>query len=603
MYFPNRDKSIPSEESHLYQGWFSYLRHELRTPVNAILGYSEMIIEDLEVLESRESLEILIDVNRFGKRILYLINTLLITDDLEADVIQSKVEELPELIQAELHPPLKTLLYSIELLLQKPELEDFTGDLDKIRYASQELLAKTRNILDLSDPEIQDYLGDKNWSIDPLISDSIKISDEVDNQISNQISNEVNDEGSNEVNTGESLESLDEKPASDRILVVDDNEHNCDLLVRKLGKLGYKVEAVFNGIEAINRLSKRTFDLVLLDIRMPYMNGHEVLQNMRANPLWRHIPVIMISANHELEDAVACIEQGAMDCLSKPFNSVLLKARIQSCLDNKHLHDQQILYLNRLAKANQQITSLNDRLGLDNIRLHELNDQLNDEIKRRQKIEEDLLKEKAKSEELLLNVLPGLIAEQLKKRSGSIANRFDNVTVLFADIANFTQLADNISALELVSILNRIFSCFDRLTDRYGLEKIKTIGDSYLVVGGLPIPRGDHAIAIANLALDMQQEIKNFHRWDGEPFEIRIGINTGQVVAGVIGLKKFIYDLWGDAVNVASRMESQGIIGEIQVSTATYQLLKQDYVFEPRGEIQIKGKGDMFTYLLKERKI
>jgi len=585
MYLPNRDNSIPSEESHLYQGWFSYLRHELRTPVNAILGYSEMIIEDLEVLESRESLEVLIDINRFGKRILYLINTLLITDDLEAEVIQSKVEELPELIQAELHPPLKTLLYSVELLLQKPELEDFVGDLDKIRYASQELLAKTRNILDLSDPEVNEYLGNKSGSNEPPVNDSIKITEE-----------EVN----NEVNTDESLEG---NSISDRILVVDDNEHNCDLLVRKLGKLGYKVEAVFNGRDAINRLEQSTFDLVLLDIRMPYMNGHEVLQNMKANPLWRHIPVIMISANHELEDAVACIEQGAMDCLSKPFNSVLLKARIQSCLENKHLHDQQVLYLNRLAKANQQITSLNDRLGLDNIRLHELNDQLNDEIKRRQKIEEDLLKEKAKSEELLLNVLPELIAEQLKKRSGSIANRFDNVTVLFADLANFTQLADNISALELVNILNRIFSCFDRLTDRYGLEKIKTIGDSYLVVGGLPIPRADHASAIANLALDMQQEIKSFYRWNGEPFEMRIGINTGQVVAGVIGLKKFIYDLWGDAVNVASRMESQGIIGEIQVSATTYKLLKQDYVFEARGEIPIKGKGDMFTYLLKGRKI
>ncbi len=585
MHVSAHENSPQSQDGQLYQGWFSYLRHELRTPVNAILGYSEMIIEDLEVLESRESLEILIDINRFGKRILYLINTLLITDDLDLDAIQGKVQQLPDSIQSELHPPLNALLYSVELLLEKPELADFAGDLDKIRYASEELLTKTRNIVDFSDPEIDEYLETKNWLIDQSINTQVGLD-------SAKMTTETNATSSVD-------ENLMSGRISGRILVVDDNENNCDLLMRKLGKLGYRVEAAFNGREAINRLGKSIFDLVLLDIRMPYMNGHEVLQNMKAHPLWRHIPVIMISANHELEDAVACIEQGAVDCLSKPFNSVLLKARIQSCLENKHLHDQQVLYLSQLARANQQITSLNDRLGLDNIRLHELNEQLNDEIERRQKMEEDLRREKSKSEELLLNILPELIAEQLKKRSGAIANRFDEVTILFADIANFTQLADHISALELVSLLNRIFSCFDRLTERYGLEKIKTIGDSYLVVGGLPIPRADHAIAIANLALDMQQEIKKFYRWDGEPFEMRIGINTGQVVAGVIGLKKFIYDLWGDAVNVASRMESQGIIGEIQVSTPTYQLLKEDYVFEPRGEISIKGKGDMFTYLLK----
>jgi class 3 adenylate cyclase/CheY-like chemotaxis protein len=585
MHVSAHENSPQSQDGQLYQGWFSYLRHELRTPVNAILGYSEMIIEDLEVLESRESLEILIDINRFGKRILYLINTLLITDDLDLEAIQGKVQQLPDSIQSELHPPLNALLYSVELLLEKPELADFAGDLDKIRYASEELLTKTRNIVDFSDPEIDEYLETKNWLIDQSINTQVGLD-------SAKMTTETNATSSVD-------ENLMSGRISGRILVVDDNENNCDLLMRKLGKLGYRVEAAFNGREAINRLGKSIFDLVLLDIRMPYMNGHEVLQNMKAHPVWRHIPVIMISANHELEDAVACIEQGAVDCLSKPFNSVLLKARIQSCLENKHLHDQQVLYLSQLARANQQITSLNDRLGLDNIRLHELNEQLNDEIERRQKMEEDLRREKSKSEELLLNILPELIAEQLKKRSGAIANRFDEVTILFADIANFTQLADHISALELVSLLNRIFSCFDRLTERYGLEKIKTIGDSYLVVGGLPIPRADHAIAIANLALDMQQEIKKFYRWDGEPFEMRIGINTGQVVAGVIGLKKFIYDLWGDAVNVASRMESQGIIGEIQVSTPTYQLLKENYVFEPRGEISIKGKGDMFTYLLK----
>jgi class 3 adenylate cyclase/CheY-like chemotaxis protein len=383
--------------------------------------------------------------------------------------------------------------------------------------------------------------------------------------------------------------------------VVDDNEQNCHLLMRKLSREGYNVHIALSGEDALTMLGRSAYDLVLLDIRMPTMSGHEVLYRIKCHSQWRHIPVIMISATDELEDAVSCIEQGAVDCLSKPFNSVLLKARVEACLKYKRLQDQQNLYLTRLAKANEEITSLNDQLQMDNICLQELNDQLNDEISRRQQIEEDLRCEKEKSEELLLNILPELIAEQLKKRRVAIANRFDDVTILFADIANFTELADKVSAIDLVNLLNQIFSSFDRLTERYGLEKIKTIGDSYLVVGGLPIPRPDHAQAIADLALAMQKEIKKFKRWDGEPFQIRIGINTGQVVAGVIGLRKFIYDLWGDAVNVASRMESQGVVGKIQVTQTTYDRLKHRYSFSPRGSIAVKGKGDMPTYFLEER--
>lgn len=234
------------------------------------------------------------------------------------------------------------------------------------------------------------------------------------------------------------------------------------------------------------------------------------------------------------------------------------------------------------------------------------------EAQERRRAEESLRVEQKKSERLLLNVLPQEIAERLKsvqlktkvhlKTSGTIiADSFEEVTVLFADIVDFTEYAASISASELVNVLNEIFSEFDHLVEQYDLEKIKTIGDSYMVVGGLPVPSKDHAEAIAEMALQMQTVIQKFKRSDGSDFSLRIGIHTGHAIAGVIGTKKFIYDLWGDTVNVASRMESYGIAGCIQVTEATYQLLKNKYQLEQRSAINIKGKGEMITYLLKGR--
>lgn len=224
------------------------------------------------------------------------------------------------------------------------------------------------------------------------------------------------------------------------------------------------------------------------------------------------------------------------------------------------------------------------------------------DITARKQTELALKMEQRKSDLLLLNILPEPIAERLKQNDkASIAEQFDNVTVLFADLVGFTHLSTQMSPTELVNLLNKIFSAFDLLVEKYGLEKIKTIGDAYMVVGGLPMPRPDHGEAIANIALDMLTEIARFNQENNQSFNIRVGIHTGSVVAGVIGLKKFIYDLWGDAVNTASRMESHSVTGRIQVSDATYQILRDKYLFEPRGTISVKGKGEMMTYFLNGR--
>ena len=221
--------------------------------------------------------------------------------------------------------------------------------------------------------------------------------------------------------------------------------------------------------------------------------------------------------------------------------------------------------------------------------------------RKRLRAEKSLRLQQEKTEMLLLNVLPQAIASRLKQGDESIADNFAEVTVLFADIVGFTEISSRIEPQEVVSLLNQVFSAFDYLAEIHGLEKIKTVGDAYMVVGGLPDPRVDHIEAVLDMALDMRIAISKVSQEIGEDCQIRIGVNTGPVVAGVIGIKKFIYDIWGDTVNVASRMESQGISGEIQVTAEIYNKVHHKYKFQERGLIPVKGKGDMLVYLLSSK--
>lgn len=204
----------------------------------------------------------------------------------------------------------------------------------------------------------------------------------------------------------------------------------------------------------------------------------------------------------------------------------------------------------------------------------------------------------AESERLLLNVLPEPVAARLKQGEGVIADAFAGVTVVFADIVGFTPLSERMPAADVVALLDRVFAGWDALVAHHGVEKIKTIGDAYMAAGGIPSPRADHAEAIADLALAMRPEMARCLAGTGSALEVRIGIDTGPVVAGVIGRAKFIYDLWGDTVNTASRMESHALPGTIQVTERTYLRLRDRYAFEPRGTINVKGKGLMPCYQL-----
>ncbi|MEG3863240.1 adenylate/guanylate cyclase domain-containing protein [Microcoleus sp. herbarium12] len=365
------------------------------------------------------------------------------------------------------------------------------------------------------------------------------------------------------------------------ILIVDDTPDNVRLLSTILTEQGYQVRKALNGKRALATVQEFPPNLILLDVMMPEMNGYELCAQLKASPETSCIPVIFLSALDDVLDKVKAFDVGAVDYITKPFQGKEVLARVANQLT---IQSQQKL----LQEQTKQLEQLVERLQ--------------NEIQERRLVELALRVAQKKSDDLLLNILPAAIVENLKKGESYPAERFESATVLFADLVDFTSLAARISPLELVDFLNKIFSKFDELTEKHNLEKIKTIGDAYMVVGGLPVAMADHAEAIANMALDMQEAIADFKMDTGEPFQIRIGIHTGPVVAGVIGTKKFIYDLWGDTVNVASRMESQGLSGSIQVTAAVYEQLKDRYLFEERGAIPVKGKGDTIVYWLKAKK-
>jgi guanylate cyclase len=219
-------------------------------------------------------------------------------------------------------------------------------------------------------------------------------------------------------------------------------------------------------------------------------------------------------------------------------------------------------------------------------------------VKQRREALDALRLEQEKSENLLLNILPRPIAERLKEQPQTIADQFVSASVLFADVVDFTRQVEHLPPTQVVGMLDQLFGHFDMLVEKHGLEKIKTIGDSYMAAAGIPTPRTDHAQALALLALEMQEAVRSPETCGPLGLELRIGISSGPVVAGVIGRKRFLYDLWGDAVNMASRMESHGTAGRIQVSEAAYELLRDEFEFERRGRVAVKGKGELDTWYL-----
>jgi adenylate cyclase len=351
-----------------------------------------------------------------------------------------------------------------------------------------------------------------------------------------------------------------------KVLVVDDQEANVLLLEQMLRAGGYtSVTSTKNPREVCGLHLKNRYDLILLDLHMPGMDGFQVMEGLKELETGGYLPVLVITA--QPDQKVRALKAGARDFVTKPFELSEVLIRVYNMLEVRLLHQET------------------------------------------RKLYEQVVAEQKVSERLLLNVLPQSIAERLKGRpevaadtfTEVIADSYAEVTVLFADIVGFTHFSKGVSPEVLVDVLNDIFNRFDRIADARGLEKIKTIGDAYMAAAGLPVPVADHTLRVAHTALDMIDAMKQFNQQSPHKLQVRVGIDTGAVVAGVIGKRKFLYDLWGDVVNTASRMESHGVAGRVQVTDSTRQRLSAPFLFEERGAIDVKGIGEMRTWFLSGR--
>jgi len=331
-----------------------------------------------------------------------------------------------------------------------------------------------------------------------------------------------------------------------RILVVDDTPANLQALSATLKEKGYQISVATNGQQALEAVARVRPDLILLDVVMPEMDGFEACRRLKSSDATNDIPIIFLTARAESEDIVKGFELGAVDYVPKPFNAPELLARVNTHLTMDRLHRE--------------------------------------------------------NERLLLSILPASIATRLKSGDAGIADHYPEVSVLFADIVGFTVLSGGMSPKPLVSMLDDLFTEFDELAHRHRVEKIKTIGDCYMAVCGVPDSRPDHAAALADMALEMLDCLNEFNQSRSTTLHIRIGLNTGPVVAGVIGRSKFIYDLWGDTVNTASRMESTGLPDHIQITEEMQRVLAPQFELAERGEVDVKGKGRLRAWFLLGRR-
>jgi adenylate cyclase len=330
------------------------------------------------------------------------------------------------------------------------------------------------------------------------------------------------------------------------ILVVDDNEDNRYTLIMRLRREGWEtiVEAQ-TGRQALDRLAERRFDLVLLDIMMPEMNGYEVLGQIKSDMALRDVPVIMISAVDEIDSVVRCVELGAEDYLLKPFNAVLLRARISACLEKKKLRDHEACYLVRLEA------------------------------------------ERRRADDLLHAVLPASAVQELKANSTVRPRRYEDVAVLFCDVADFTAYCERNPPEQVVAELQALSERFEEIADQHGLEKIKTVGDAFLATAGLLRRAEDPVLAAVRCGLGMVEAARS-----QSPFwKVRVGIHQGTVVAGIIGRRQFQFDLWGDTVNTAARIVAQAPVDTVVMSASTWLAVRSRCRGRSHGLVEIKGKG------------
>ena len=520
--------------------YLSILRHELRTPINHIIGYAELLLEEAADAGSEAGVPDLENIREAGNHLLIYINTILDPAQLAAGTTDE------DEINRNLRTPLNTILGYSELLQEEATeqgLAEFIPDLQKIHTAGINLLDRVNTLIDLARLEFTIGAADGSEHSSETQSNDAQA---VARQIS-QTAGTVGGLASSASDRSEKNGVASDENEPGRLLVVDDNEMNRDMLSRRLKRLGYSVEEASSGVLALELLREKAFDLVMLDILMPEMDGFEVLAALKADSALRSVPVIVLSAMDELKSAVTCIEMGAEDYLPKPFNPVLLRARTSACLEKKRFHDQEVHYL-------QQIDA-----------------------------------ERKRADELLHVILPAEIVDELKTANAVRPRRHEHVAMMFCDVVSFTQFCDGHEADEVVAPLQQLVESFEEITVDHDLQKIKTIGDAFMAAAGLlkPLPNPVLSCVQAGIAMvNAAGELPS--KWS-----VRVGIHVGPLVAGVIGKRQYLYDVWGDTVNMAARMESHGVADAVVLSSAAWREVSDWCWGTSLGVITVKGKGDV----------
>ena len=516
-------------------------RHDLRNPLGEAMGFAEILVEEAEELEFTDLVPDLQRIHDSAAETLTGLNRDLTADNLRQDptIVEALIAGI-----ATFAIEITDKVGALETACARLEGCEFHEDLQRIRDAAVRLADRAPALLrDL----LADDAGGESFAEE--CAETVMLS---------RADIEREDEHRP---TGETVffhrpsTSDDSATSSGTILVVDDTEANRALLTRRLTRQGFNVAVAEDGARALELLERKPFDIVLLDILMPGMDGHQVLLSIKTSPTLRHLPVIMISGLDDLENLVRCIENGAEDYLTKPFDPVLLRARIGACLEKKRLRDRE---LEHLAEIDQQ---------------------------------------RRRADELLHVILPPEIATELKETNRVQPRSHPDVAVLFADVTGFTDYSGRNPPETVVANLQQLIARFEAISERLGLEKIKTIGDAYMATAGLLKPVENPVLNAAEAALEMCAAARDL----ACDWRVHVGIHVGPVVAGVIGDRKYHFDIWGDTVNTASRVADLAGEEGVLLSEAAWRRVENSCAGEAAGQFAAKGKGEIQVFRVLRR--
>jgi class 3 adenylate cyclase len=490
------------------------LKDEVLAPLNAIIALSGMLLEDTREAAPKPFVEDLRKIHEAGQKLIVLVQ-----DALQpASFVEAGPEFEPTRPHGKMRHDILNLLNPIinycDMWLEDAEelfLQGFAGDLRTIRSYGERCAERIDRLFAARTPPGPDASSPEGcWEWENL-----------------------------------NVARLAVEPG--RLLIVDDNEVNRDILTRWLRKQGHTVTAAVSGPQALTLLQATPVDLLLLDLVMPEMTGFQVLQRLRATGDLGRLPVIMISALEDVDGVARCIELGAEDYLTKPFNPVLLQARIGACLEKKRLRDREALHLQQIEQERQR------------------------------------------ADDLLHVIFPAEIVAELKATQAVKPRRRENVAVLFADLVGFTPYCDGHPPETVLADLQKLVECWEDMAVRHEVEKIKTIGDAFMAASGLLKANINPVLACVRCGLEMLEAVRRLT----PAWNLRVGIHAGQVVAGVMGRRQYLFDLWGDTVNTAARMESHGRAGAITLSGDAWRQIANCCRGESLGLVAVKGKGDM----------